>query len=101
MALVKQATNLPTRKIFAVLISGMILGGVQSMLHLFWPDHPFAPYMEYADIWLQGIVMVAAGYFTKEREQEIVTQVVVQAISDEKPVDSVGSEPVPPVVRQP
>lgn len=82
MALVEQASRFPTRKIFAVIVSGMILGGVQSGLLLIWPDHPLTPFMEDVDIWLQGIVMIAAGYFTREKEQEIVTQLVVQTVPD-------------------
>lgn len=62
-----QPTKLPTRKILAVIFSGAILGAAQSALSLFWPDHPFAPFMQEVDIWLQGIIMVMAGYFTKER----------------------------------
>lgn len=70
MALVNQASKYPTRKIMAVIISGMILGAAQSLLRLFWPDHPFAPYMNDIDIWLQGVVMIAAGYLTKEKADE-------------------------------
>ena len=82
MALINQANRLPTRKLLAVLVSGAIMGAAQSLLQLFWPDHPFAPYMQYVDIWLQGLVMVAAGYFTRESEQEIVSQMVVQTVVD-------------------
>jgi hypothetical protein len=70
MALVNQASKYPTRKIMAVIISGMILGAAQSLLRLFWPEHPFAPYMDDIDIWLQGVVMIAAGYLTKEKTDE-------------------------------
>lgn len=67
MALKNQDTKMPTRKMMAVIISGAIMGIAQSLLSVYWPDHPFAPYMSDVNIWLQGIVMVAAGYFTKER----------------------------------
>jgi hypothetical protein len=63
-----QPTKLPTRKILAVIVSGAILGGVQSALAIFWPDHPFMGLMEQADIWIQAGVMVLAGYLTREKE---------------------------------
>jgi len=62
-----QPTKLPTRKILAVILSGAILGATQSALKIFWPDHPFAPFMQEIDVWLQGLVMVAAGYLTKDK----------------------------------
>lgn len=68
MALVTQASKFPTRKIMAVILSGMITGVIQSLLRYFWPDHPFSPYMEDVDIWLQGVIMVYAGYMTKEKD---------------------------------
>lgn len=61
-----QPTKFPTRKIMAVIVSGAILGAAQSALGLYWPDHPFAPYLQDVDIWLQGVVMILAGYLTKE-----------------------------------
>lgn len=66
--LVNQPTKLPTRKIFAVIIAGAVVGGVQSALRMFWPDHPFEPIMADLDIWVQMAVMVFAGYFTKEKK---------------------------------
>lgn len=74
MALVTQASKFPTRKIMAVIISGMITGVAQSLLRLFWPDHPFAPYMESVDIWLQGLIMVYVGYMTKDSANEPVDE---------------------------
>jgi len=72
MALVKQKTRLPTRKMLAVILSGMIIGGIQAGLRYFWPDHPFAPVMDDLDIWLQGLVMVLTGYLTHEKQTEDV-----------------------------
>lgn len=68
MADVKNHPNaLPTRKIFAVIIAGAVVGGLQAALSIFWPDHPFSPLFEDIDSWVQMGVMVAAGYMTKER----------------------------------
>ena len=63
-----QPTAFPTRKVLAVIVSGMILGAVQSLLQLTWPDHPFQPLMEQFDIWIQAGVMIAAGYFVREKQ---------------------------------
>lgn len=79
--LVKQPSRFPTRKILAVILSGVILGVCQSLLRLFWPEHPFAPYMEDVDIWLQGLIMVIAGYITREREKDVETSKPVQVDS--------------------
>lgn len=68
----------------AVILSGMITGVIQSLLRYFWPDHPFSPYMEDVDIWLQGVIMVYAGYMTKEKDNVPAEQTnLVQ-----EPVDS-------------
>lgn len=67
MQLYDQPTAWPTRKIAAVLISGAILGAVQSALQLFWPDHPFTGLMDQFDIWIQTAVMFGFGYMVKER----------------------------------
>ena len=82
MTLVSQVSRIPTRKIMAVIISGMLVGGLQSALHLFWPDHPFAPYMEYVDVWFQGMIMVLAGYATREKEYVVVDETAVVQKSD-------------------
>lgn len=66
--LVNQKTFRPTRKIFAVMVAGAVVGGIQAILNLYWPEHPFAPWMENIDSWVQFAVMAAAGYLTKERE---------------------------------
>lgn len=65
--LVTQSSKLPTRKMAAVIVSGMVIGGIQSGLRMFWPDHPFAPLMADLDMWIQMGVMVAAGYFVRDK----------------------------------
>lgn len=62
---VEQASPAPVRKILAVIVSGMVIGAIQSGLNLVWPDHPFATMLEQADIWIQFAVMALAGYMTK------------------------------------
>jgi hypothetical protein len=65
--LVKQASFFPVRKIVAVIVSGAVIGGIQSGLNLVWPDHPFVDLLEQVDIWVQYGVMALAGYMTKEK----------------------------------
>ncbi len=65
--LVKQKTAWPVRKILAVIVAGAVVGGVQSGLNTFWPDHPFADVLENLDVWVQYAVMALAGYLTKEK----------------------------------
>lgn len=67
MTLKNQPSAWPTRKIAAVLISGAVLGAVQSGLGLFWPDHPFHGLMDQFDIWIQAAVMFGFGYMVKEK----------------------------------
>lgn len=66
--LVVQQSAMPTRKIFAVIIAGMLAGLVQSLLKVYWPGHPFGGMMADLDIWIQALIMVIAGYVTKEKE---------------------------------
>jgi hypothetical protein len=63
-----QPNRFPTRKILAVIVSGAILGALQSGLNLLWPDHPFAGVFQDLDIWIQTGVMILAGYLTKDRK---------------------------------
>lgn len=67
MTLKTQPSKMPTRKIAAVIVSGAVLGAAQAALDLLWPDHPFAPLMEQADIWIQMGVMALAGYMVRDR----------------------------------
>lgn len=62
--LVDQPSSAPTRKLWAVIISGLIMSVARSLLTTYAPDLPAddqaAPYV-------QAAVMVAAGYFTRNR----------------------------------
>jgi hypothetical protein len=73
----KQPTALPTRKILAVIVSGAVLGAVNSALDLFWPDHPLAVLMGDLDIWIQWGVMALAGYYTRERVDVKISSVPI------------------------
>jgi len=67
MALQNQPTAWPTRKLAAVIIAGMVTGGLQAGLQYLMPDAALSELMAQVDIIVQGVVMAAAGYWTKER----------------------------------
>lgn len=90
--LVKQKTWWPTRKLMAMIISGAILGVIQSLLRSFWPDNPLMEYFPDIDIWLQGAIMIAFGYVTRNKED-------VDTIQSESVVEQVDT-PVVGVVEQ-
>lgn len=73
MALVKQKTLRPTRKVFAVIVAGAVVGGTQAVIKTFWPDS-LASFENLAgdlDIWIQTLVMILAGYMTKEKADDV------------------------------
>lgn len=65
--LIKQPTNWPTRKIAAVIVAGMVTGGLQSAAQVFSPDANVVEFLAQVDIWVQMGVMSLAGYLTKEQ----------------------------------
>jgi len=65
--LVNQPTKAPTRKLWAVIIAGGIIGVVKTTLSIYWPDNPMEQYMGDLQFWLEGAIMVAAGYMTRNR----------------------------------
>lgn len=66
-ALKKQPTPNPTRKLWAVIIAGGVIGMVKTLVNTYWPDNPLDPYWQDVGFWIEGALMVAAGYMTKER----------------------------------
>lgn len=54
----------PVRKVWAAIISGMVIGGVQTALSIFLPEQSFQVALEQLDVWIQGAVMVAFAYMT-------------------------------------
>ena len=66
--LVKQATARPTRKWVAMIIAGMVVGGVSTALDLAWPGHPFQPLMDDLGMYVQIAVMGLVGYMTRNRQ---------------------------------
>jgi hypothetical protein len=62
-----QPTAWPTRKLWAVIIAGMIVSGIRTGLAEVWPDHPFEPFLVELGPWLQTGVMAAAGYMVRNK----------------------------------
>ena len=65
--LVEQSTKWPIRKVWAVIIAGAVIGGVQSALGFVPGGKDFIPFVEEFDVWIQLGVMSLAGYFVKEK----------------------------------
>ncbi len=74
MALVDQPTHYPMRKLIVAVAAGAIMGGLQTLLRHFWPDHPFAPYMQDIELWLNWAVMGLTFYFTRNKSDGPVEQ---------------------------
>lgn len=70
MELKKQPTRQPTRKMLAVIIAGIFAAAVQTTLVRAFPGYAFAEVIDNIDYLAQGLVMAAAGYFTRERADE-------------------------------
>jgi hypothetical protein len=66
--LIKQPTAKPTRKWVAMIIAGMVVGGVSTALDIFWPGHPFQPLMDDLGMYVQLAVIGFVGYMTRNRQ---------------------------------
>lgn len=71
---VKQPSSMPTRKMWAVILSGIIVGAIQSVVTTYWPDNFLFVFLqdhgidyEQLDIFIQAALMSLAGYMTKSR----------------------------------
>jgi hypothetical protein len=62
-----QPTAWPTRKLWAVIIAGMIVSGIRAGLGEVWPDHPLEPFLVEMGPWLQTGIMALAGYMTRNK----------------------------------
>lgn len=64
--LVTQATVAPTRKMWAVILSGIVTATVQTLLETYAPDLPINEILAQIDVWVQALVMAGFGYFVRE-----------------------------------
>jgi hypothetical protein len=65
--LIDQPSRMPTRKIAAAIIAGMVTGALQTAVPMLWPDFPIVAFLEQVDIWVQGAAMTAAAYIVRDR----------------------------------
>ena len=63
---VNQPTAAPNRKIWAVIIAGIVTAAAQAILTEYAPDLPIADMIQQLDVWVQAAIMVIAGYMTRE-----------------------------------
>lgn len=64
---INQPTANPTRKLWAVIIAGVVTAAAQGLLEAYAPDLPIADMIQQLDLWVQAAIMIAAGYITRER----------------------------------
>ena len=67
MMLKSQPTLAPTRKVWAAIVAGMVVGALQSAMSIFAPDMDATQLLQQVDIWVQTGAMVAASYLTRDR----------------------------------
>lgn len=63
--LTNQPTLAPTRKLWAVIITGAIMGVLTTLVNRYAPE--LAPNLAGVDVWVSGAVMTLAGYLTRNR----------------------------------
>lgn len=68
MTLKTQPTKTPTRKMWAVILSGVIVGAIQGGLAAAFPEADFTTLVQEFGPWITAGVMSVAGYLTKDRE---------------------------------
>ena len=68
MTLQTQATAAPSRKMWAVIVAGVVVGAIQGGLSAAFPDADFTALVEQAGPWITAAVMSIAGYMTRDRE---------------------------------
>lgn len=64
--LVTQPTAAPTRKMWAVILSGIVTATVQTLLETYAPDLPVTEILAQVDVWVQALVMAGFGYAVRE-----------------------------------
>lgn len=64
--LVDQPTGSPSRKIWAVIIAGVVVSVARSLMQTYAPDVP-TEVLDQAGPYIQAAVMALAGYMTRDR----------------------------------
>ncbi|TPE42928.1 hypothetical protein [Amaricoccus solimangrovi] len=65
--LVDQPSAAPTRKLWAVILSGMVISVLRTLLTTYAPELPAEDLLAQLGPYVQLGVMAAAGYLTRER----------------------------------
>ena len=66
--LAKQKSRMPTRKMWAGILSGVIVGAAQGGVSAAFPDADWQTLLSDLGPWLTALIMSGAGYMIKERE---------------------------------
>ena len=65
---VNQPTKMPTQKMWAVIVAGVITGAITGGLDAAWPGNELSPVIEGWDQWITAGVMIVAGWFKREKQ---------------------------------
>ena len=65
--LVSQPTAAPTRKMLAVILSGIVTATLQTLLETYAPSLPITEIVAQIDVWMQALIMAGFGYAVRER----------------------------------
>ena len=65
--LATQPTAAPTRKMWAVILSGIVTATVQTLLETYAPGLPITEVVAQIDVWFQALVMAGCGYAVRDR----------------------------------
>lgn len=68
MTLKNQPNKKPTRKVWAVIITGAILGGINAAIGIVVPDADYLPLLQEFSPYIIGIIMAISGYMTRDKE---------------------------------
>lgn len=86
MTLINQPSRNPTRKLWAVIISGGILGAINAALTVAFPGTEFMYILDQLTPYLIGILMAIAGYFTRDaetvRRDDLIEEKIDEAIEE-------------------
>ena len=66
MTTINQPSAMPTRKMWAVMVAGLLVAGLRVTLGTLYPDIDMGPVIEAVRPIVESALIVAAGYFTKD-----------------------------------
>ena len=66
MTLKTQPSKMPTRKMWAVIVTGAVVGAATEALNTFVPGTNWQPFVEANSQYITALLMALAGYITKD-----------------------------------